>query len=116
MFSLERDNDTDIPSEMVWSGTGESAREMVDWARDEALICFAAATPPTYGAPADSPAASWRLQLRLPVRAELGGGDTWVPVPVGSTIRNTGTWVDPRFEILPPEQKAAEVFAEPPKE
>lgn len=117
MFQLEREED-ERPDHLVWDETPERAREIVDWARDEALILFAAATPPTFGAPAGSDQSKWRLQLRVPVSPAMGGGDVWVPVPPGATVRNHGTWIDPVFRVEKAAEKkpATAAFSEPPQE
>lgn len=102
-------------SRMTWNGTAKRAREIVDWGRDEALILFVAATPPSRDAKPDTPEAEWQLKAMVPVPAELGGGVQWVDVPKGSVIRNTNTgttaWTDPVFEVVTA-QASARAFEE----
>jgi hypothetical protein len=94
------------PARMVWDGTAGTAREMVDWARDAALLPYATATPPDRNAPEGSAAATWRLQIKTPVPAAHGGGDVWVNVPLGATVRFSGTEEEPTFTIHTARQHA----------
>jgi hypothetical protein len=95
------------PARMTWDGKPETARELVDWARDAALLPYAQATPPDRNAAEGSEAAKWQIQIKTPVSAAHGGGDVWVGVPVGATIRFSGTEEDPTFTVHTPRQHAA---------
>lgn len=97
----------DRPMRLRWDGTAERAHEFQDWGRDEALIPIAAVTPPSRDAAAGTPAAAWRLRAKIQVAPELGGGEQWVDVPEGATVRNTGTWAEPVLEIITSAASAA---------
>lgn len=92
------------PSRMTWNGTESRAREFQNWGRDDALLPIVAVTPPSRDAAPGTPESEWRLQAKVPVPPELGGGDHWVDVPKGSVVRNTNTgptaWVDPLLEVV----------------
>lgn len=95
------------PARMTWNGTGERARQIADWGRDDALLPLVQATPPDRNAPEGSPEASWTLKALVPVSGAQGGGVQWDVVPVGAVVRNTGTWVDPVLEIVTARRSAA---------
>lgn len=99
------------PTTMQWKGTEKSAREIAQWARDEALLPYAAVTPPDRNAAPGTPAAGWSLKLKVEVPASQGGGTQWVEVPQGATIQHEGTRVDPVFTIQAV-KAAAETFKE----
>lgn len=95
------------PFKMAWDGKSETARKIVDWARDAALLPYAAATPPDRNAAPEADAGQWQLRIKTPVPAAHGGGDVWVGVPVGATIHFSGTEADPTFTIHNPRKAAA---------
>lgn len=95
------------PKRMTWNGTPERARELAGWGRDEALLSYIQVIPPDRNADPESPAATLRLKAQVPVPVGQGGGTQWDDVPVGSVIRNTGTWVDPVLEIVTARTSAA---------
>lgn len=106
------------PARMVWRATDKSARAICDWARDDALIPFAAVTPPDRNAAPGTPEAEYRLKVLQAVPASLGGGTRWVDVPKGAAIVDDAeagsTRVDPVFKIVPPEtpRAAASTFTQ----
>lgn len=83
----------------TWDGTEASAREIETWARDAALLPYAAVTPPDRNAAAGTPEAGWQLKIQTPVPAAMGGGTVWKPVPIGARVRFSGTEEDPTFTI-----------------
>lgn len=104
-------DEDEYPTQMVWKGTEASAREICIWARDEALLPYAAVTSPDRNAADGTPGAAYQLKIQTDVPAELGGGVQWVTVPRGATILHAGTRVDPRFSIEQPRtRRAAEAF------
>ena len=117
-MAFGKDKDEERPTRMTWKATDKSARAICDWARDDALIPFAAVTPPDRNAPAGTPAAEYRLKLMVAVPAAMGGGTQWIDVPKGATILDDiqagSTRVDPVFKILPPEtpRAAASTFTQ----
>jgi hypothetical protein len=103
----------EYPTSMVWKGTEASARDICAWARDDALLPFAAVTPPDRNAAAGTPGAKHRLKIQTTVPPELGGGLQWIDVPEGATILFEGTRVDPTFSIKRPRtREAADTFKE----
>lgn len=101
------------PASMVWNGTERRAREICAWARDEALLPYAAVTPPDRNAAAGTPGAEHQLQVQTAVPASDGGGIQWTTVPKGATVLFEGTRVDPQFSIRQPStRQAAETFRE----
>jgi hypothetical protein len=104
-FGQQRQRDDEPkPTRMTWTGTAARAHEIADWGRDEALLPLVAATPPSRDAEPGTPEAEWSLKAKVPVAAELGGGEQWVDVPKGAVIRNTNTgpsaWTDPVLEVV----------------
>lgn len=91
---------------MRWDGTEQRAGEIVNWARDAALLPYAAATAPDRNAAEDTPEARWRLQIKTEVPASHGGGTQWESVPEGATIYVTGPVEDPVFEFRTPRMAA----------
>lgn len=106
-------DEDEYPPSMAWKGTERSAREVCDWARDEALIPFSAVSPPDRNAKPGTPESKYRLKLQVAVPPAQGGGVQWVDVPEGSTINHSGTRVDPVFTYEPPSvRQAAGTFQE----
>lgn len=106
-----RDDEKPKPSKIVWDGTEQRAREIQDWGRDDALLHIVAVTPPSRDAAPDTPEAGWRVRAKVPVSQRDGGGEVWVDVPKGSTIRNINTgpsaWVEPVLQVVTPAAQAA---------
>lgn len=103
-FGQAQRQDDRKPSRMTWTGTERRAREIEQWGRDDALLPLVAVTPPSRDAKPDTPEAEWRIQAKVPVAPQLGGGEQWVEVPKGAVVRNTNTgstaWVDPVLEVV----------------
>jgi hypothetical protein len=97
----------DKPAQKTWDGTEERAHEIDQWARDAALLPYAAVTRPDRNAAAGSPEAGWLLKIQTPVPASDGGGTVWKPVPIGARIRFSGTDEDPTFTVVEPKAEAA---------
>jgi hypothetical protein len=100
--------DEDKPLRKTWDGTEKAAHEIEEWARDEALLRYAAVTPPSRDAADGTPEATWRLKVRVAVPEKMGGGEQWADVPKGAVVRNTNrgpsAWTDPLFEIITPSE------------